>query len=690
MLARTSLVVGGVLLSVVFGLPEESRAQDVFLQPDRPPLVENRRLRNGLRIVYLPQIDASAVGVERGNVRIAFGYTSGLRDEADYPSGMSALAATYLSVSSHARGVALATHFAGGEFEFSEELDLVGMRIGVPGGVVETILGQIALYFRQATVVDPDMLEYARALAVERARTDPDDFKLEIDSEIRRELLGDHPYRRRPVGQVDDIRHIDIADFRRYYEENFGTDRAFVIVSEPLSDSWSEAFAAIEARPSTYPDFPGVAIRPETSTIEFPSRPTGAVILATAVPSVHFQDWFTMLILDGVMRQVVAQDATFRFPLAVDPSFHWLEITVEIPRYAEDVRDSLLERIDDLQFRPASPDVLRMVKRGALELLSRRSTLEWFAAQDVWGALEDGWTTVRDLTSDGLRTAAREMVHQKRVVALWAAAFEQPSVVVESLEDITESPGAEQETIGRAPGHVDIQMPAELVSDDPDPVHVDKIASGITLALAPVHKVFVAGRFESDLPGGLSERGANGVLWSFPRAPDAAVFEALEGVRSDRILVFAPAPDIDGERIRFESWTSGQRDSTPSMPAGSVATGDLPSLLVLKMWLDGKLIEAGWWGQVDLRIRGIEGSRLVIDAGPDREQQVRDWIRRLADEGIDESEFLRARTAASGYFDRIRQDLQVFLWQRDAAGSIQPPATVSLGRLRAVARIYFD
>ena len=69
---------------------------------------------------------------------------------------------------------------------------------------------------------------------------------------------------------------------------------------------------------------------------------------------------------------------------------------------------------------------------------------------------------------------------------------------------------------------------------------------------------------------------------------------------------------------------------------------------------------------------------------------MRDWIRELADEGIDESEFLRARTAASGYFDRIRQDLQVFLWQRDAEGSIQPPATVSLGRLRAVARIYFD
>ncbi len=689
MLARIFLIFGA-LLSVVCGLSGQAGAQDVSLQPEPLPTVENRRLRNGLRIVCLPGRGSYAPGVEPGNARIAFGYTSGLRDEAGYPSGMSALADTYLSVSSPARSVALATHFAGGEFEFIDELDLVGMRLGVPEAAVETVLGQIARFFSQATIVDRETLEYARSLAVERARTDPDDFKLEIDSEIRRELLGGHPYRRRPAGQVDDIERIEVADFGKYYEDSFGTDRAFVIISERISDSWLESFAAIESRASTYPDISDVEANAETSTIEFPSRPIGGVILTTAVPSVHFEYWFTMLALDGLMRQVVAPDAAFQFPLALDPFFHRFEIAVEIPRYAEDVRDTVLQRIDDLQFRSASPDVLRMVKRDALELLSRRSTLEWFAAHDLWEALVDGWATVRDLTSDGLRVAAREMVNQRRIVALWSAAFDQPSVVVESLDLITGSTDSAEETIRRAPGRIDLRMPADLTSDVPDPIQVEKTESGITLALARVYKVFVAGRFDLNLPGGLPERGSNGVLWSFERSPDASVFEALEGVRPDRILIFVLPSDIDSERARFESWSSGPRDSTPSMPAGSVATGDLPSLLVLKMWLDGKLIEAGWWGQVDLRIKGTEGSRLVIDAALDREQQVREWIRHLAEEGIEESEFLWARSAAAGYFDRIRQDLQIFLWQRDARGLIQPPATVSLSRLRDVARIYFE
>ena len=64
---------------------------------------------------------------------------------------------------------------------------------------------------------------------------------------------------------------------------------------------------------------------------------------------------------------------------------------------------------------------------------------------------------------------------------------------------------------------------------------------------------------------------------------------------------------MSSERRRFADWTSVRTDATPSMPAGSVATGDIPSLLTLKMWLDGKLIEAGWFEQVTLRIDASKG-----------------------------------------------------------------------------------
>ena len=179
------------------------------------------------------------------------------------------------------------------------------------------------------------------------------------------------------------------------------------------------------------------------------------------------------------------------------------------------------------------------------------------------------------------------------------------------------------------------------------------------------------------------------MLWSFEQSPTADVFEILREVRPDRILIFVPESAMSSERGRLADWTSSRTDSTPSMPAGSVATGDIPSLLTLKMWLDGKLIEAGWFEQVTLRVDGLEGSRLLIETDAEREAQVREWIREVAEQGISENEFAGARTAAIRYFDRIRSDLQVLLWQRDPRGSIRSPATATLSRLRTVARIYF-
>ena len=68
---------------------------------------------------------------------------------------------------------------------------------------------------------------------------------------------------------------------------------------------------------------------------------------------------------------------------------------------------------------------------------------------------------------------------------------------------------------------------------------------------------------------------------------------------------------------------------------------------------------------------------------------MREWIREVAEQGISEKEFVGARTAAIGYFDRVRSDLQIFLWQRDPRGLIRSPTNVTMSRLKTVARIYF-
>src|SRR5690606_4560290 len=109
------------------------------------------------------------------------------------------------------------------------------------------------------------------------------------------------------------------------------------------------------------------------------------------------------------------------------------------------------------------------------------------------------------------------------------------------------------------------------------------------------------------------------------------------------------------------------------LAAGEVATIDAPALLILKLWLDARLIEAGWWGLAETRIQGVEGSRLVIDAEPEVERVIRSWIGDLVDEGVETSEFERLRAAAVSYFEAIRTELQIILWQRAPGGAISSP-----------------
>ena len=177
------------------------------------------------------------------------------------------------------------------------------------------------------------------------------------------------------------------------------------------------------------------------------------------------------------------------------PFFHRVVLEVEIPQYVEDARDDLLESIDQLQYRPVSPDLLNSVKSQALGFLARRTTEEWFAAHDLWDALEKGRTVVRDLTADELRSAARDMLSARRVIAMWAPAFTEPSVEVESLSDAAEMQPVPDTAIRKAPGRVDVPLLAPAALPALDPVQVERLESGITLAAAEQYGVFVAGAF---------------------------------------------------------------------------------------------------------------------------------------------------------------------------------------------------
>ncbi len=650
------------------------------------PSITVERFTNGVRAIHLPY--SSGERDDGNSTEIAFGYTVGIRNEPGYPAGVADLAGFYLSASVPARSVALVAHLGGGEFEFIEEPDRIGMRVRVPDNLVGTVLTQVGSYFAEPDF-EPELFEYARRQLRLAVGGERDAFSYELDREVGAALLRDYPYLWSDPASADQINRLQVDDLETYFDENFGTNRAYVITSERLPQSALTVLADIESREASHN--PATNVLPESveTVLDFPSRVEGGVVLARAVPSVHFEGWFRALVVDRILQQSAGPSARFRFGLGVDPVLHWIEIPVEIPAYAEDVRDKLLDQITAMQFRNPDPRELRRAVDSARAYLGQRSSLEWFGAHDLWDSLEAGRAAIINLTGDGFRSAVRDFGALGRVVATWPPAFEQPRVTVESLsEEIGPIPEAPP-PLGRAPGRVPVPAFDTIAFPDPLPIQVERLESGVTLAENPDYGIFIAGQFEGALTGGEAQLGDNGSFWSFAGAPLDAVFEQLRDLRADRLLMFAPGAELPSLRRRFNGWTSGDQDSTPSLSAGRVATGDLPALLVLKTWLDAKIVEAGWWGQVDLRIEGIQGSRLIIDADAEQDAVVQAWIQEVEEMGLEDGEFLRVRSAALGYFNRIRPDLQILLWQRNPQGTIRPPTTVNQTRLRAVARIYF-
>ncbi len=673
-------------LSIAFlffvALPAGLDAQTASTAPDVDlPVLRADRLRNGMRLAHLPHLEAPVAGY----VDIAFGYVPADGAAEEYPPGVAELFGSYMELSVPARSVALAAHLAGGEFDFVNDPDRIGMSVRVPVGSLEDTFREIARYFSHA-IINFDVLGHAAVAIAESADAmGPPGANEGIRVEVIDTMFERYP--EFPGTEVPGL-----ADVQGYFDAYIGTDRAYVISSDALPSGGIAFLDEVAFRSSSYEPS---SMAPEAGEIEvrFPSRPVGGVIVATAIPSPRFESWFSALVIDRVLRRGAEPDTLFDFGINVGNSIHRIESIVRLPDYAEDMRDDWIGRIRNVMFESLPAAELNDVKAEVFEQLSERSMLEWFAAHDLWQVLTGGWNMLRDLDSDGLRSRAIVFAEARRVVALWSPAFAQPEVLVEELGGAPTDAraGAISEPDVRAlPGNVPVPV-LSFVPDDLPPVRLERLESGVTLAEADEHMIFVAGSFNASLSEGrILKSGPNGTLWGFPAEPAAAVLRQLDGVRANRLLVFYPQDGLPDARGRYGNWSGGAMDNSPDLAVGDVATADMPGLIVLKTWLEARVIEAGWWGRVDLRIDGIEGSRLIIEGDPEREAIVRSWIAELAADGIAEEEFERVRIASAGYFQRIRRELQIILWQRAPDGTIPPPATTTLDRLRGIAGSYFE
>ena len=199
-----------------------------------------------------------------------------------------------------------------------------------------------------------------------------------------------------------------------------------------------------------------------------------------------------------------------------------------------------------------------------------------------------------------------------------------------------------------------------------------RLASRVSLVASNVNAVFVSG----------------GTLTKFDHEPDAQTLKSFEKYRADRILVLTSASAIDHAR---EIWSGfkGNDSGETGVPKGPVSSGDLPAVYVLKTILDLKVIQAGWWPDVELRIDANEGSALQIRADAEQRQRIIEWIKDIAAHPPADKDFSWMREVAIHRFNAVRSDIQALTWERDPQGTIQDIGTIVPKFLQDVAQIYF-
>jgi len=204
------------------------------------------------------------------------------------------------------------------------------------------------------------------------------------------------------------------------------------------------------------------------------------------------------------------------------------------------------------------------------------------------------------------------------------------------------------------------------------PVRID---SGVSVVASSAYAVFVAPN----------------MLQVFEREPDSNLLQTSFGAfRTSRILVMAPPSALDRVKQQWAGFRGNVRDQEPVPIVGKITSVDIPALLVLKMLLDRRLIEAGLWSDVHLEIRAEKGSTLTIQGSDADRRVVLDWLREIAAQLPAKADLDWAREAAIHHLTEFRPDLQSLIWEWNPDGVLPDLHFIPDSQLQEVARIYLQ
>jgi hypothetical protein len=613
---------------------------------------------NGIQVIPLPP--------ENDRFEMIAGYRAGIRDETSGSSGLAAAAASFLMSSRSAREVALAAYGAGGDFEFFSELDRTGFHVKVPLWAKPIVEDAAARFFAEAPDKDAALADFALTDARMRAESTDADFRAKVEDEIRIALLGSHPYHHRPSGWKTDLAELSRNDLQQFFAQNYGTDRAFVV----MSGSPSALLGELPARMSRQPKTARNEVFKADRILKFPAELTaGAVILASPVPAVYYKRWFAVLLVDKLIQRLVPGKPAGTLVPALDPYYYRIEIPVPAGQFVDAVHENFLHEIERLQYTRAPDRDLQEARQSAIEYLESPDVKRWFLSFGMPERRQEGIEWIRSFSADDMRATVRDLLISNRVVATWPPKPTDTVVVVEKLSDSKPN---------TAPA-LRPTLDAATLRHTPFPAHTDplitqtapeRLPSGVSIVGSSMHAVFVA-------PNSLD---------LFNHEPSFEIMQSYGAYKAGRILVMAPRADLERVKQQWNLFLGNPRDATPTPLSGDVKATDLAALLVLKTLLDRKLIEGALWNDVQLDISPRGGSQLTIRAHDADRARVLGWIKDIASNPPSDSDLAWAREVAVHRLDRTLPDIQSLIWQQDAAGVLPDLPTVSATHVQEVAQ----
>jgi hypothetical protein len=358
-----------------------------------------------------------------------------------------------------------------------------------------------------------------------------------------------------------------------------------------------------------------------------------------------------------------------------------MEVAVPSGQLSETVEAALLADLNQMQYVRAGNEQLEAARRSAIQYLNSERIQGWFVSLGVSERRLEGVDWIRSFSADDMRAAARDLVESHPVVASWSPRVRALKLQTEYLSDIAArlAKSSTVETHSPAPLNpvkfISFPPHTDMAFTEKKPVQLD---SGVSIVASTSYAVFVG-------------PGSPNSLTFYAQEPSSNLLQTSYGAfRSGRILVMAPPESLERLKQQWSRFKGNASDETAMVVDGKIPGPHLPALLILKMLLDRRLIEAGMWNDVRLEIRAAEGSTLTIHGSEADRGRVMSWIKEIASSPIPDEDVEWAREAASHHLADFLPDLQSLTWEWAPDGTIFDFHFIPTALIKDAARMYLQ